>query len=102
MGSLHACDDIFYHLLVFGTVRPVFPANFAIGVQEIREPALMNTFSLLRLANITCEIRKDDEYDYERERVWRFGRRWRARYIMDARFRVSQLTSYLTSDAALT
>ena len=65
MGSLHACDDIFYHLLVFGTVRPVFPANFAIGVQEIREPAPMNTPSMLRLVNITCEIRKDEEYGVE-------------------------------------
>lgn len=51
--------------------------------EPVRQDGVINAqsgWNLMRWANVQCEIKKDYTYDRELERVYRFGRRWRAIY----------------------
>ncbi|KAH7143767.1 amino acid permease-domain-containing protein [Dactylonectria macrodidyma] len=71
--------SITYYVLVFGAARRVYPIPGHPEAPPIVEEGLFspNGFSLLRLANVKCEIRKDRYFNPELDRVRRFGRRWR-------------------------
>ncbi|KAI8716964.1 hypothetical protein NCS52_00991200 [Fusarium sp. LHS14.1] len=51
--------------------------------EPVRQDGIVDAqsgWNLMRWANVQCEIKKDYTYDRELERVYRFGRRWRAIY----------------------
>ncbi|KAF7556406.1 hypothetical protein G7Z17_g1479 [Cylindrodendrum hubeiense] len=79
---------ITYYILVFGTARRVYPQSGPPGSPEVPpviEEGLLaegSWLNLLRFANVRCEIRKDRYFDTERDRVRRFGRRWRIVYSL--------------------
>ncbi|RSL95486.1 hypothetical protein CDV31_013883 [Fusarium ambrosium] len=82
-----------YYLLFFGAAprsyEPVQNENFDMDLssfdwpEPVKQDGIINAqsrWNLMRWANVQCEIRKDYTYDRELERVFRFGRRWRAIY----------------------
>ena len=81
---------VIYYILVFGAaVRnyPAQPGGLAEGneSQLIQEPGLFeknSRFSVLRAAHVRVEIWKDNHYNEDLDRVRRFGRRWRTRYLI--------------------
>ncbi|RSL89325.1 hypothetical protein CEP51_001272 [Fusarium floridanum] len=82
-----------YYILFFGAAprsyEPVQNENFDMHLssfewpEPVKEDGILDAqsrWNLMRWANVQCEIRKDYTYDMELERVFRFGRRWRAIY----------------------
>lgn len=110
-----------YYVLVFGAATRHFPSGPPYEVRDLEQPrpearnpsaetALLGQSSrldILRFAHVRCEIWKDYTYDTRLRRVYRFGRRWRMRWILE-RQQVSllaaqgtlQLTMYKTDQHA--
>lgn len=92
-----------YYLLVFGAAARVFPAGRTAnaageddddeglrGMQLRKRESGMFKQSVLGWADVKVEVRKDYEFNTGLERVHRFGRRWRMRWILDPRYRVGK------------
>jgi hypothetical protein len=85
-----------YYVLVFGAAPRDYPSGPPYreddpdrprveAQQTTHEAALLprnSWMNILRLAHVRCEIRKDYTYDLRLRRVYRFGRRWRIRWIL--------------------
>ncbi|SCB65317.1 unnamed protein product [Fusarium graminearum] len=80
-----------YHLLFFGAVcrsyESISSDDESEGdcpcprvVEGIVSPA--SPLNLMKHAGVVCEMKKDYYYNKERERVFRFGRRWRMKYSL--------------------
>jgi len=84
-----------YYVLVFGAATRYFPSGPPYEVRDLEQPrpearnpsaetALLGQSSrldILRFVHVRCEIWKDYTYDTRLRRVYRFGRRWRMRWV---------------------
>ncbi|KAK7426020.1 hypothetical protein QQZ08_007468 [Neonectria magnoliae] len=71
-----------YYLAFFGAAKRIYQSDVS-QFMEKDAGLLRRDLTLLRIAKTRVEIRKFDHYDEEHsERVRRFGRRWRTRYIL--------------------
>lgn len=102
VASLVAVGTLYY-LLFFGAVcRSYKVISFDDERQDEGSPSRgfqkgilkpTSPFNLMRYACVVCEIQKDDFYNRNVERVFRFGRRWRMRYYLTGYdLQVSSLT----------
>ncbi|XEU94919.1 hypothetical protein FSHL1_000203 [Fusarium sambucinum] len=82
-----------YHVLFFGAVRRTYrplPARANNTMPALREAADPvdgilkedSRWNLMRWAGVKCEMVKDERYDMDVPRVYRFGRRWRLVYSL--------------------
>ncbi len=89
---------ITYYLAVFGHATWIYPPSGSPGRGAGRFAGPLAGFPWLNpmeWAGIKVEIRMDHTYDPELERVHRFGRRWRVRYLprLDRRVRTETIVS---------
>ncbi|CAG7560622.1 unnamed protein product [Fusarium equiseti] len=81
-----------YYFLFFGAVRRSYESISSDDesegdcpgsrvVEGLFSPA--SPLNLMKHAGVVCEMKKDFSYNKERERVFRFGRRWRMQYSLE-------------------